>query len=140
MSLRLRRNKKIKTIALPQGMVLKLRLIPWMRTQNNCVWLASLAVGKSKKQINDWLQQRKKRSVNRLSSKLTGKLGPRAQALAIRQVRQWIGELPPGDSLCLRCESALPEKQFQVWKKWFTKHEDKDWVINDEFKYFLYSN
>jgi hypothetical protein len=140
MSLRLRRNKKIKTIALPQGMVLKLRLIPWMRTQNNCVWLASLAVGKSKKQINDWLQQRKKRSVNRLSSKLTGKLGPRTQALAIRQVRQWIGELPPGDSLCLRCESALPEKQFQVWKKWFTKHEDKDWVINDEFKYFLYSN
>ena len=121
-------------------MVLKLRLIPWMRTQNNCVWLASLAVGKSKKQINDWLQQRKKRSVNRLSSKLTGKLGPRTQALAIRQVRQWIGELPPGDSLCLRCESALPEKQFQVWKKWFTKHEDKDWVINDEFKYFLYSN
>jgi hypothetical protein len=140
MSLRLRRNKKIKTIALPQGMVLKLRLIPWMRTQNNCVWLASLAVGKSKKQINDWLQQRKKRSVNRLSSKLTGKLGPKAQALAIRQVRQWIGELPPGDSLCLRCESALPEKQFQVWKKWFTKHEEKDWVINDEFKYFLYSN
>lgn len=84
------------------------------------------------------MNQRKKRIVRRLSLNLTGKFGPKTQALAIRQVRQWMLELPPGDSICLRCESALPDKQFRVWKKWFTYHEDSKWEISDEHKSFFF--
>ena len=84
------------------------------------------------------MEQRKKKSVSRLSSNLTGKFGPRTQAIAIRQVRQWVDELPAGDMIALRCESALPEKQFRVWKKWFEKHEDLRWEIKDEFKSFWF--
>jgi hypothetical protein len=69
---------------------------------------------------------------------LTGRFGPKTQAIAIRQVRQWIKELPEGDSMCLRCESALPDKQFEVWKKWFLKHEDNRWEISDEYKSFFF--
>jgi len=69
---------------------------------------------------------------------LTGKFGPKTQAVAIRQVRQWMKELPEGDSMCLRCESALPDKQFEVWKKWFLKHEDNRWEISDEYKSFFF--
>jgi hypothetical protein len=84
------------------------------------------------------MNQRKKRTVRRLSSNLTGKLGPKTQALAIRQVRQWIIELPPGDSICLKCESARPDKQFHVWKKWFMRHEDSKWEASDEHKSFFF--
>jgi len=76
--------------------------------------------------------------VRKLSSNLTGRFGPRTQAIAIRQVRQWMQEIPEGDSICMRCESALPEKQFRVWKKWFEKHEDIRWEISEEHKSFFF--
>ena len=69
---------------------------------------------------------------------MTGKFGPKVQALAIRQVREWMQEIPQGDSICMRCESALPDKQFQVWKKWFKRHENVRWEISDENKSFFF--
>ena len=60
------------------------------------------------------------------------------QAIAIRQVRRWVHELQPGDSIALRCESAKPDKQFRVWKKWFQRWEDERWEPNEEFKSFFY--
>ncbi len=115
-----------------------MRLVPWIRTPNGCVWLASLAVGKSMRQINDWMNLRKKKSSRRLASSLTGKFGVKPQAIAILQVRKWVEELPEGDMLTLRCESAEPEKQFRVWKKWFSKYEDSRWEIKEEFKSFWF--
>ena len=50
------RKKKTITIVLPDGLLLKMRLIPWIPTKKGCVWLASLAVGRSKRQINDWMK------------------------------------------------------------------------------------
>jgi len=56
---------------------------------------------------------------------------------AMRATRQWYEEIPPGDALCLRCESADPEKQFRVWCKWFARNEDKRWRPEEEFKSFF---
>jgi len=69
---------------------------------------------------------------------LTGKVGNRTQAIAIRQLRQWMTEISEGDSICLRCECVLSDKQFKIWKRWFLKHEDKRWEISDEFKSFFF--
>lgn len=69
---------------------------------------------------------------------LTGKFGIQLQIIAMRQVRQWVKELPVGHSITMRCESALPEKQFCAWKKWFKKREDKNWEINNEYKSFFF--
>jgi len=38
----------------------------------------------------------------------------------------------------MRCESALPDKQFRAWKKWFAKHEDVKWEISEEHKSFFF--
>ena len=73
-----------------------------------------------------------------MDSSLTGKEGNRTQAIAIRQVRKWAEEIPVGDSMTLRCESAVPEKQFRVWKKWFTQHEDQVWQVSDEHQSFFF--
>jgi hypothetical protein len=118
----IKRHKKVFTKHLPGNYLVVMRLLPWIRTQDGCVWLASLAVGKSRRQINDWLKRKTKRkNVRRLDSCLTGRHANRIQAIGIQQVRQWMQELPPGDSITLRCESAKPDKQFRVWKKWFQR-------------------
>lgn len=69
---------------------------------------------------------------------LTGKSGNLPQALAIRFLRDCVAYIPKGDSLVLRCESALPDKQFRVWKRWFETHEDPAWEISEEHKSFFY--
>ena len=135
----IKRRKKVFTKHLPGNYLVVMRLLPWIYTEGGCVWLASLAVGKSRRQINDWLKRKtKKKNVRRLDSCLTGKYSNLSQAIAIQQVRRWVQELPPGNSITLRCESAKPDKQFRVWKKWFQRWEDKKWDINEEFKSFFY--
>lgn len=114
-----------------------MRLVLWMNLPTGCVWLVSLAIAKSNRQINDWMNERKrKRTTHRLATNLTGKFGNRTQALAVRQVRIWADELKPGDMLVINCDSALPEKQFRVWKKWFEKHEDLNFEVKENFKAF----
>ena len=84
------------------------------------------------------MKRRSNTRVRRLDTSLTGNIGNGVQAIAIRQVRQWMTEIPEGDSICMRCESALPDKQFRVWKKWFSKHEDVRWEVCDEYKSFFF--
>jgi (p)ppGpp synthase/HD superfamily hydrolase len=136
---KIKQRKKVFTKHLDGGHLVVMRLLPWMRTENGCIWLASIAAGKSRRQINDWLKRKtRKKRVRHLDSRLTGKYSNRIQAIGIQQVRQWMEELPPGDSITLRCESAKPDKQFRVWKKWFQRWEDARWDINEEFKSFFY--
>ena len=135
----IKRRKKVFTKHLPGNYLVVMRLLPWMRTQYGCVWLASLAVGKSRRQINDWLKRKtRKQRVRRLDMSLTGNFGPKTQAIAIRKVRQWLTEIPYGDSISLRCESTVSDKQFRVWRKWFEKHEDLNWEISKEHKAFFF--
>lgn len=139
-SMKIKRKKQTFVHLLPGGVILKMRLLPWIKTQDNCQWLLSLAVSKSKRQINDWLKERKNTRAQKLKHKLTGVFGPKTQAVAVRQMRYWSTYIPKGDILFFRCESAMPSKQFNAWAKWFQRHESKDWIINSEFKYFLYCN
>ena len=137
MTLRTTRAKKIQTTLIGKH-ILKMRLFPWMRTKNGYIWLASMAISKSNRQLNDWTTLKKNKRVQRLKLSLTGRFGPKSQAIAIRQVRDWMKEIPIGDSITLRCESCVPEKQFKIWKKWFLKNESNKWKINDEYKSFFF--
>ena len=135
----IKRRKKVFTKHLPGNYLVVMRLLPWMRTPYGCAWLASLAVGKSRRQINDWLKRKTKRkNVRRLDSCLTGRHANLVQGIGVYKLRDWVRELPPGDSIALRCESAKPNKQFQVWKKWFQRKESVTWEANKEFKSFFY--
>ena len=138
MTLRTTRKKKTTIIRLTGGYILKVRLIPWISTKDGVIWLATMAVGKSMRQINDWMKKRENKRTHQMDISLTGKSGNRTQAIAIRKVRDWIKEIPKGDSITLRCESYLSDKQFNIWKKWFQKHEDKNWIISNEHKSFFF--
>jgi len=139
MTSRIKRRTKTVTTRLTGEYILKLRLMPWIFTEKGVIWLASMAVGKSMRQINDWMTRKEKRKkVHLMDTSLTGRFGNKTQALAIRQLRKWITEIPQGDSITLRCECALSDKQFKVWKRWFQRHESKEWTISDEHKSFFF--
>lgn len=84
------------------------------------------------------MQRRSTTRVRRLDLSLTGKFGLGPQLDAMRYVRKWIEEIPAGDSICLRCESTAPDKQFRIWKKWFERREDPNWEISEEHKSFFF--
>ena len=69
-----------------------------------------------------------------MDSSLIGRDAMKPQLMVMYQIRKWMKEIPVGDSINLRCESALSEKQFRVWKKWFEKHEDPNWIANPKWK------
>jgi hypothetical protein len=136
---RIKRKKTVTFHQLEGGFLVKSRLIPWLRVGKSCVWLGSIANSKSTRQINDWFQRRKNRRTRRLDGNLTGKAGNKVQALAIRALHEWLDYIPPGDSVVFRCEAAMPEKQFRVWKKWILRHNhylQPD--IDEELKSFFF--
>ena len=114
--------------------ILKARLMPWMYTDDGVVWLASMALGKSMRQINDWMSRKENRRRRLMDSSLIGRDAMKPQLMVMYQIRKWMKEIPVGDSINLRCESALSDKQFRVWKKWFEKHEDPNWIANPKWK------
>lgn len=138
MTIRIKRKKKLFVQKLENNYYLVMQLLPLIYTQKTCVWLASLVVSKSKRQINDWLKKRKNKRAKILASSLTGKENNRIQAIAIQKLHQWIDEHPIGDSISFRCESAKPYKQFRVWARWFLNHEHSDWEISSTHRSFFY--
>lgn len=133
-------KKKLLTVFLPEKYFMKLRLISWIKTSSGTIWLASLAAGKSKRQINDWMNKRTKtKRVQKLDSNLTGKLTVKLMSRVMAQVRKWCDELPGGDMFAFNCESAEPQKQFQVWGKWLSRKEKGyTWVSNEELLSFYF--
>ena len=121
---RITRHKIVTTTKTDQGHLIVTRLIPWLRTGKNYVWMASLAAGKSRRQINDWLSRRTKRKrVQQFDQHLSGLGGTRANSIAMRQLYVWLEQIPAGDMLCFRCESAKAEKQMKIWQKWIDRHD-----------------
>jgi hypothetical protein len=104
---RIKRKKLVTTLRLKNGAIAVTRLIPWICIGKNYAWMASLAVGKSRRQINDWLMRRTKRKrVQKLDNNLTGLGGNSGHAIALRQLYVWLDVLPPGDMVMFYCESS----------------------------------
>ena len=135
----MKKNRKVVTKKLRDGQILKVRLQPYLKTKQFTIFNISSAVGISQRQLNDWENKRKNKRAKKLSMKLTGTLGPAVFAQIIRIARQFYKELKPGDSMCFRCESCVPEKQFRVYKKWLLEKEKDPWeVLPDVQGFFIY--
>jgi hypothetical protein len=108
----MRRPLQTSVFDIGDGYKIKFWLTFSHHQDKNVVLWGSVAIAKSNRQLNDWFERRKNKRSRKLTSKLTGKIGIRS----------------------MECGSASPDKQYQIWKKWFLKHEDKDWQFIDEFK------
>lgn len=136
---RIKRKKLVTYHHLEDGFLIKARLIPWIKVGKTVVWLGSIGVSKSNRQLNDWMNRRKNRRTHQLDGNLTGKAGNKVQAIAIRCLHKWIDSVPGGDSVLFRCEAAKSEKQFRVWKKWILRHNNYlNPDIDEELKSFFF--
>ena len=139
MTYRIKRKSKTIKLLLDDGYIFKMNIHPYMKISTGKVWLVGWAIGKSNRQINDWMCRRSKRSrVYKLSNNKPKKRNQHAHWICINIMRKWLEELPEGDGMAIRCEAASSDKQFRVWKKWFKKNEDPDWKISDEHKSFFF--
>ncbi len=140
LSVRCTRSKKISTLKTKGKLLCRIRLSPWflIEENNSCVWIVSMAVSKSNRQINDWMNKRKNKRSYRLGTQLNGKEAMRFQLFAVSELRKWIYALPIGDSIVFKCESVQPSKQFRIWKKWFERKEDSGWAVLENKKGFVY--
>lgn len=135
---RIKRKKHVKTFAGKNGAIVVTRLIPWIRIGKTYAWIASLAAGKSRRQINDWLMRRtKRRRVRKMNVNLTGLGGNSAHAIALRQLHFWLDYVPENDVIVFYCESADAKRQMYIWRKWINKHyPDLLYELDENFKCF----
>ena len=99
-------------------------------------WNVGFAVGKSRRQLNDWYKNRKNKRARSLNKKLPGKVGLSAISRGNDEVLKLRWNLYPGDHLVIDCTSRYPEKQFRSFKRWCKNRPE--WIIDEELKEFTW--
>ena len=124
MSLRVRRKFTSSTFDV-DGQLCKIFLQPWFQQANGFWgWNVGFAIGKSRRQLNDWYWQRKNRRRRSLKGKLVGRSGLKAIRKGFEEVQRLRWSIPAGDTIVLDCTSADPDRQFHAWSRWSTKYPD----------------
>jgi len=99
-------------------------------------WKVGFAVGKSKRQLNDWFNERNNKRTRHIHKKITGRTGMKAIRKGFQEVLKLRWIVQPGDCIELDCTSGDPERQFHAWSRWHRYHPE--WVINYEKKIFYW--
>jgi len=98
-------------------------------------WNVGFAIGKSKRQLNDWYWKRKNKRRRSLDRQIVGTSGMKAIARGFKEVLKLRWTVEPGDVIVLDCTSGDPERQFHAWSRWHKHHPE--WVIDyQERKFF----
>ena len=92
-------------------------------------WKVGFAVGKSKRQLNDWFNDRKNKRARSLHKKITGRTGLKTIRKGFEAVLRLRWIIQPGDAIELDCTSGDPAKQFHAWSRWQRHHPE--WVVNN---------
>jgi hypothetical protein len=96
------------------------------------MWNVGFAVGKSRRQLNDWYYRKQNKRRRSLDARLTGKSGMKAFSSGVRTMLRMRWALQPGDVIVIDCTSNSPEKQFRSYWYWLRRH--REWVIDFEEK------
>lgn len=99
-------------------------------------WNVGFAVGKSRRQLNDWYKNRKNKRARSLNKKLPGKVGLSAISKGHEAVLRLRWNIEPGDHIVLDCTSKEPDKQFRAWKRWCNNRPE--WIIDEDRKEFIW--
>lgn len=145
MSFRKKIRPKTITLKVRSKYFLKMHLSPLSRDGTEVIWLVSMGAGKSKRQLNDWVDSRKKKkNTKKFLSNLSGAflsdgLHISGYMQVLKVLRRWCFELEPGDMMTFLCESAKPDKQYKTWNRWLsTRFTDYHWQGNEQLKCFVF--
>lgn len=120
------RRKFTSTTFDVDGYVGKLFLEPFCEYEKgHCLWNVGLAVGKSKRQLNDWYRNRNNKRRRSLRNHLTGPGTIKIWTIALRHLLKMRWEhLEPGDAMVLDCTSRDPDRQLYIYSRWLKHHQD----------------
>jgi len=111
---------------------------PWHEYEKGYwIWNVGFAVGKSKRQLNDWFWKRKNKRWRSLHNQLLGRQGMKTISQGFKHVLELRWTIPSGDAIVLDCTSKDPDRQFRAWSRWHRNHPE--WVIdNVEQKFYWF--
>ena len=141
----MKRKTKRFTLVTSSKDVVVLQAKPWVYVPglsgcpSTCVWLVCLAVSKSRRQINDWLNCRKNKRSRSLSKNMTGKSGPKPLYWAFKQLTAIEEYIPVSDGLWFWFDAIEKDKQRRVYLKGFSKYGNPAWQYlpeKDAFYFF----
>lgn len=113
----------------------KLFLIPLHPSgTDHWVWKFGFAVSKSKRQLNDWFNEKKNQRSRLLHQQITGKSGVIPIVRGFQNVLTMRWNLQPGDALFIDCTSVEADKQFSAFSRWLRYHPD--WLVDPINKMF----
>ena len=131
-------RKTISTTFTVQGQLCKVFMEPVEQYKpTRWLWNVGFAVGRSRRQLNDWYWKRKNRRARSLEKQLVGTSGMRTITRGFNEVLRLRWFIPPGDAIFLDCTSGDPDRQFHAWSRWHRYHPE--WCIDyDQKKFFWY--
>ena len=119
------RRKLISSTFEVQGQLCKIFLEPLQPYKaGHWIWNVGFAVGKSRRQLNDWYKRRKNKRRRSLHNRMVGTSGIKALARGFDRLLLLRWNLPPGDVLTIDCTSGSPDHQFLVFHRWQKHHPD----------------
>lgn len=119
------------------GQLCKIFLQPWREHKPGFwVWNVGFAIGKSRRQLNDWYWKRKNKRARSLNNQLVGRSGIQAIKQGFEEVLRLRWNLAPGDCLVIDCTSKDPQKQFHAFSRWRRYHPE--WAIDEKRREFYW--
>lgn len=100
------------------------------------LWNVGFAIGKSRRQLNDWYWKRKNKRRRKIENHFHGRSGMKAILRGREEVFRLRWMIPPGDAIVLDCTSGDPERQFRAWCRLCKHHPE--WVIDPIKKEFYW--
>lgn len=101
------------------------------------VWNVGFAIGKSRRQLNDWYWKKQNKRRRSLANQLTGRNGIKAIKAGFNAVLEMRWVIEPGDCMMLDCTSKEPQKQFNAWYRWHRYHPE--WFVDyKNLKFYWY--
>ena len=100
------------------------------------LWSVGFAVGKSRRQLNDWYWQRKNKRYRSLDEKMVGTSGIKFISEGFKEVLRLRWNIEPGDAIYMECAAKDKEKQFKAFLRWAPKHPE--WTMDFQEKKFFW--
>lgn len=120
-----------------EGQLCKIFLEPLNEYQPGFwVWNVGFAIGKSRRQLNDWYWRRKNKRRRTIDNHFNGKAGIKPIIVGFQHVLRLRWALNPGDCLIIDSTSGSPDKQFHAFSRWCRYHPD--WVVDQKQKQFIW--
>jgi hypothetical protein len=92
------------------------------------LWNTGFAIGKSRRQLNDWYWRRKNKRRRSLDNHFNGRVGIKAIRRGFEEVLRLRWVLQPGDALVIDSTSGDPDKQFRAFSRWCRYHPE--WCVD----------